>query len=94
VPAWGRFVHCSNWLLGEESAVSVGQLPYMIGQAAMYDALLVSYEGLQRAQVSEKLHRYAPLFPKLDFLKTFSATGTAGGLLVFLIRESGKDLLK
>jgi hypothetical protein len=71
-----------------------GQLPYMIGQAAMYDALLVSYEGLQRAQVSEKLHRYAPLFPKLDFLKALSATGTAGGLLVLLIREFGKDILK
>lgn len=70
------------------------QLPYMIGQSLLHEQVLDKYEGTQRADIIEKLRKNAPLFPTSDFLAALSATGTAGGLLYYVLDNFLKEILK
>ena len=61
------------------------QLPYVLGQSAFHEKVLERYEGVKRAEMAEKLKKYAPLFPKSDFLATLFMTGTIRDRLRFFV---------
>lgn len=75
-------------------SVLFNQLPFIIGQHFLHDKILARYDGLERADMSEKLKKYAPLFPTADFLTALFTTGTAGGFIYYLIDQFVKSLLK
>ena len=71
-----------------------GQLPYIIGQSLLHEKILDRYEGVKRAEVAEQLRKNAPLFPTVYFLAALFTTGTAGGLLYFLMDQFLRNALK
>jgi hypothetical protein len=83
------------WFLGLLIPLSLGlnQLPYMIGQKRLHNAILARYTGIEGAKMAAELKKYSPLFPKPDFLAAFFMTGTGGGVVFLLLEESVKHLL-
>ncbi len=71
-----------------------GQLPYIIGQSLLHEKVLERYEGTKRAEIYEKLKKNAPLFPTIEFLAALFTTGTAGGILYFILDQFIKSTLK
>jgi hypothetical protein len=86
----------TKWLISSLIALGlvVNQLPFVIGQSALHEKVLERYEGLKRSEMAEKLKKHAPLFPTLDFLAALFTTGTAGGVLYFLLDQFMKEALK
>ncbi len=70
------------------------QLPYIIGQSLLHEKVLDRYEGTKRSEMADKLKKTAPLFPTVDFLAALFATGTAGGLLYYLLDQFMKNVFK
>ncbi len=70
------------------------QFPYVLGQYRLHQKVLEAFEGFPRVEVDEKLKKYIPLFPTFHFLAALLSTGTAGGLLFFLIDSFVKGLFK
>lgn len=85
-----------KWLLASLVGLSLlfNQLPYVLGQSALHEKVLERYEGTKRADISEKLKKYSPLFPISDFLAALFTTGTAGGVLYVLLDNFVKEALK
>lgn len=85
-----------KWLVASLIGFSLvfNQLPYVLGQLALHEQMLERYEGIERADMAENLKKYSPLFPTSDFLATLFTTGTAGGLLYFLIDNLIKEAFK
>lgn len=85
-----------KWLIGSLIGVALifNQLPYVIGQSLLYEKIAERYEGVKREEINEKLKKYAPLFPKFEFFASLSTTGTAGGLVYFLLDQFMKNILK
>jgi hypothetical protein len=92
---WGIPID-AKWLLASLVGLSLlfNQLPYVLGQSALHEKILDRYEGTKRADISEKLKKYSPLFPSSDFLAALFTTGTAGGVLYFLLDNFVKAALK
>jgi len=70
------------------------QLPFIIGQSLLHEKVLDRYDGVKRADMADKLKKTAPVFPTVDFLASLFATGTAGGLIYFLLDQFVKNVLK
>jgi hypothetical protein len=70
------------------------QFPYVLGQYLLHQKVLEVFEGSPRAEVDEKLKRYVPLFPTFHFIAALLSTGTAGGLVFFLLDNFVKGLFK
>lgn len=85
-----------KWLIASLVGLSLlfNQLPYILGQSALHEKVLERYEGAKRADMKEKLKKYSPLFPTSDFLAALFTTGTAGGVLYFLLESFIKEALK
>ena len=60
------------------------QLPYMIGQSRLRREVLKNYRNAKRVDMEEELKKYAPLFPKWDFLINSVSPVSAGGFAYFL----------
>ncbi len=90
------FIVKTKWLLSGliGSSLIFNQLPYMIGQLRLHDRVLERFEGVKRSEIAEKLKKYAPFFPKVDFLSALFTAGTAGGVLYFLLDQFVKNTLK
>lgn len=95
ISLWGFSVDM-KWLVGSLIGLVLvfNQLPYVIGQAQMHAKVLEKYEGVNRAEVAEKLKKYAPLFPSFDSVAALFMSGTAGGIVYFLIDQFVKSLLQ
>lgn len=85
-----------KWLIASLVGLSLlfNQLPFVLGQSALHEKVLERYEGVKRADISEKLKKYSPLFPTSDFLAALFTTGTAGGVLYVLLDNFIKEALK
>jgi serine/threonine-protein kinase len=70
------------------------QLPFVIGQSLLHEKVLDRYEGVQRANMAGEIKKSAPLFPATDFLTALFTTGTAGGLVYYLLDQFVKGALK
>jgi hypothetical protein len=92
---WGIQIDV-KWLIASLVGLSLlfNQLPYILGQSALHERVLERYEGAKRAEMKEKLKKYSPLFPTSDFLAALFTTGTAGGVLYFLLDNFIKEALK
>jgi MFS family permease len=95
VSQWGIEVDI-KCLVGSLIGLSLmfNQLPYVIGQSAFHERLLERYEGTKRVEIKEKLKKYSPLYLKLDFSAGLFATGTAGGVVYYLLDQFVKSTLK
>ncbi|GEM_PF-2822908 len=70
------------------------QLPYIIGQSLLHEKVRDRYEGLKREEMAENLRKKAPLLPTVDFLAALFTTGTAGGVIYYLLDQFIKNTLK
>ena len=78
------------WFVSAAVVTTVlGYLPYGIGQMLMRDRALHRFEGKERRDMEGQLKKYAPVFPKLEFIAGLVATPAAGFLVTLL-----DDLLK
>lgn len=76
------------------SMMLFSQFPYTIGQYFLHQKVLDWYEGLSRAEINKWLNENIPLFPTFDFLTAIFASGTAGGLILYLLDNFIKELFK
>jgi len=76
------------------ATIMFSQFPYVLGQYFLHQKTLEPFEGLPRAEVEEKIRKYAPLYPTFHFLGALLTSGTAGGLAYFLLDNFVKGLFK
>lgn len=76
------------------ATLAFSQFPYVYGQNLLHEKALEPFEGLPRAEVDEKIKKYAPLYPTSHFLAALLTNGTAGGLVFFLLDYFVKGLIK
>jgi hypothetical protein len=71
-------------------------IPYSIGQFHLYEEILDAYQldGLERNNLKKKLKEISPPYPLLEFGTALFASGTVGGLIMFLIIEILKNAAK
>lgn len=95
VSLWGVAID-PKWLIGSLIGLALvfNQLPYVVGQSRLHEKVLEQYEGVEHGEVAAQLKKYSPLFPTFDHLTALFATGTAGGLVYFLLDQFVKNTLK
>lgn len=82
---WGVTIDIRLFIVGAVGGAFVfNQLPYMIGQSRLRREVLKNYRNAKRVDMEEELKKYAPLFPKWDFLINSVSPLSAGGFAYFL----------
>jgi len=70
------------------------QVPYIVGQKRLHEDILQDFIGKNRKDFEEKLSKYSPAFPKFELIKTITLSGTAGGIMLYLVTEFLKEYFK
>jgi hypothetical protein len=70
------------------------QLPHIIGQYLLHDKILEDYNLMEQVKFKEDLKKYAPLYPKFEFVAALIAPCTIGYFLFILLEGLLTSLIK
>jgi hypothetical protein len=70
------------------------QIPYLIGQRRLHNEILSEFIGTQKEDISEKLIKYSPTFPKYNIIKSLTIGGTAGGIILYFLIQMIKKFYR